>query len=140
MLAPIRPRPTIPSCMTLLSRGGDSIYPVDAVAIVAALALAFVLGVSDAPNATAALVPARAAPWHVALLFSAVLHAVGALLGGTAVALTVSRLLSVPHADVSAAFAAGCLATIVFAASAAHVGIPTSATYGLVGGLVGAAL
>ena len=98
------------------------------------------LGISDAPNATAALLAARAAPWHVALLFSASLHAVGALAGGTAVALTVTRLISVPSGHVSSAFAAGCLAAVTFGVVAARVGIPTSATYGLVGGLVGAAL
>jgi PiT family inorganic phosphate transporter len=113
---------------------------VDVVAIVAALGLAFVLGVSDAPNATSALVASRAAPWHAALLFSFALHALGALLGGTAVALTVSRLVSVPKGDLPSAYAAACLATIVFTVAAARLGLPSSATYGLVGGLVGAGL
>ena len=112
----------------------------DVVAIAAALGLAFVLGLSDAPNATSALVAARAAPWHVALAFSFALHALGALLGGTAVALTVAGLVQVPRHDVAPAFAAGCLAAVVFGAAAARTGLPTSATYGLVGGLVGAAL
>jgi hypothetical protein len=40
---------------------------VDVVAIGAALGLAFVLGISSAPNAASALVAARAAPWRVAL-------------------------------------------------------------------------
>jgi inorganic phosphate transporter, PiT family len=113
---------------------------VDAVAIAAALGLAFALGVSDAPNATAALVASRAAPWHVALLFSGVLHAVGALAGGTAVALTMTHLVGVPHGDVASVVAAGCLAAVAFGGAAARIGIPTSATYGLVGGLVGASL
>jgi PiT family inorganic phosphate transporter len=113
---------------------------VDVVAIAAALGLAFVLGLSDAPNATSALVAARAAPWHVALVFSFALHTLGALLGGTAVALTVAQLVHVPEHDVASAFAAGCLAAVVFGAVSARIGIPTSATYGMVGGLVGAAL
>lgn len=112
----------------------------DVVAIVAALGLAFVLGVSDAPNATSALVASRAAPWHAALLFSFTLHALGALLGGTAVALTVSGLVSVPGSDLPSAYAAACLAAIIFVAGAARLGVPSSATYGLLGGLVGAAL
>ena len=112
----------------------------DVVAIVAALGLAFVLGVSDAPNATSALVASRAAPWHAALLYSFALHALGALLGGTAVALTVSRLVSVSRGDLPSAYAAACLAAIVFVAGAARLGLPSSATYGLVGGLVGAGL
>jgi PiT family inorganic phosphate transporter len=113
---------------------------VDVVAIAAALGLAFVLGVSDAPNATAALVASRAAPWHAALVFSSLLHALGALLGGTAVALTVSRLVEMPRGDLPAAYAAACIATVAFVAAAARLGLPSSATYALVGGLVGAAL
>jgi PiT family inorganic phosphate transporter len=113
---------------------------VDVAALAAALCLAFVLGVSDAPNATAALVAARAAPWHVALLFSGVLHAAGALIGGTAVALTMTHLVRVAPGDVPPLVAAGSLAAVAFGVAAARVGIPTSATYGLVGGLVGAAL
>ncbi len=112
----------------------------DVVAIAAALALAFVLGVSDAPNATSALVASRAAPWHAALAFSFALHALGALVGGTAVALTISGLVAVPHADAPSAWAAACAAAVVFVVGAARLGLPTSATYGLLGGLVGAAL
>lgn len=112
----------------------------DVVAIGTALGLAFVLGISDAPNAASALIASRASPWHAALAFSFAMHALGALLGGTAVALTMSSLISVPRADLPAAYAAGGLAAIAFVVGAARLGIPTSATYGLVGGLVGAAL
>ncbi|MCZ7587468.1 MAG: inorganic phosphate transporter [Gaiella sp.] len=110
------------------------------VAIAGALGLAFVLGISSAPNATSALVASRAAPWHAALGFSFLLHALGALLGGTAVALTIAGLVSVPAADVATVYAAGCVATIGFVAAAARLGLPTSATHGLIGGLTGAAL
>jgi PiT family inorganic phosphate transporter len=113
---------------------------VDIVAIAGALGFAFVLGVSDAPNATSALLASRAASWHVALAYSFVLHAAGALAGGTAVALTVSGLVRTTPADLASAFAAACLATIVLVAAAARAGLPASATYGLVGGLVGAGL
>jgi PiT family inorganic phosphate transporter len=113
---------------------------VDVVAIASALGLAFVLGISDAPNATAALVASRAAPWHAALAFSFALHALGALLGGTAVALTMTGLVSVPKGDLPAAYAAACLATVIFVAGTARLGLPASATYGLLGGLAGAAL
>jgi PiT family inorganic phosphate transporter len=113
---------------------------VDVVAIAGALGLAFVFGVSSAPNATSALVASRAAPWHLALGFSFLLHALGALLGGTAVALTIAGLVSVPAADVPTVYAAGCVATIAFVFGAARLGLPTSATHGLIGGLTGAAL
>ena len=112
----------------------------DVVAIAAALGLALVLGISSAPNAASALVASRAAPWRVALGYSFVLHAVGALLGGTAVALTIARLVSVPDDEVASVYAAGSIAAIAFVAVAARLGLPTSATHGLVGGLAGAAL
>jgi PiT family inorganic phosphate transporter len=113
---------------------------VDVVAIAAALGLALVLGISSAPNAASALVASRAASWRVALGYSFLLHAVGALLGGTAVALTIARLVSVPDDEVASVYAAGSIAAIAFVAVAARLGLPTSATHGLVGGLAGAAL
>lgn len=112
----------------------------DVVAIAAALGLALVLGISSAPNAASALVASRAASWRVALGYSFLLHAVGALLGGTAVALTIARLVSVPDDEVASVYAAGSIAAIAFVAVAARLGLPTSATHGLVGGLAGAAL
>jgi inorganic phosphate transporter, PiT family len=112
---------------------------VDVVAIVAALGLAFVLGVSDAPNASSALIVSRAAGWPVALAFSFCLHALGALVAGTAVAVTVDGLVRVGRDDVPSAYAAGALAAVAFVAAAASVGIPASASYGLLGGLIGAA-
>ena len=112
----------------------------DVVAIGAALGLAFVLGISSAPNAASALIASRAAAWRVALGYSFVLHAVGALLGGTAVALTIAGLVSVPADEVATVYASGCIAAIAFGAVAARLGLPTSATHGLVGGLIGAGL
>jgi len=113
---------------------------VDVVAIAAALGLAFVLGISDAPNATAALVASRAAGWRGAIAFSFTLHLLGALLGGTAVALTMNGLVSVGKDDVAPVYASASLAAILFVAAAARFGIPSSATYGVIGGLAGAAV
>lgn len=110
----------------------------DVVAIAAALGLAFVLGISDAPNATAALVASRAAEWRAAIAFSFVFHLLGALAGGTAVALTIDGLVQVDTADVPAVYAAACLAAIGFVSTGARRGLPTSATYGVIGGLAGA--
>lgn len=110
------------------------------VAVVAAIGLAFVFGMSDAPNAASALIASRAAPWHTALAFSFLLHAAGALAGGTAVALTMTTLVHVGPHDLPGVVGAACAASILFVAGAARLGIPTSATYGLMGGLVGGAL
>jgi len=111
-----------------------------ALTVVVALAFAFVLGVSDAPNATAALVGTHAARYRPAAAFSFVFHVAGGVLGGSAVAVTIGTLLDLTGNDLVVAYAAGCLAAVVFTLLAARVGLPTSASFGLVGGLVGAGL
>jgi PiT family inorganic phosphate transporter len=113
---------------------------VEAIAVAAAFGLAFVLGVSVSPNATAALVVSRAAALPIATVFSALLHGLGVLVGGTAVAITVNGLVRVAPGDVAWVYSVGCLSAIVFVFIASRLGIPASATYGLVGGLIGAAL
>ena len=112
----------------------------EAVAVVLALGFAFVLGVSDAPNASSMLVGTRTASYRAAMAFGFACHAAGAFIGGTAVAFTIAGLVDVGAADVPAAFGAGSLAAIVLVAVGARSGIPVSASVGLVGGLVGAAL
>ena len=114
--------------------------PVDIVAVGAALGLAFVLGISVAPNAAAALVVSRTAGWHQALAFSFLLHAVGVLIGGTAVAVTVNGLVRVGRGDVALVYSVASLAAVAFVVVAGRLGIPASATYGMIGGLVGAAV
>jgi PiT family inorganic phosphate transporter len=108
-------------------------------AVVVALAFAFVLGVSDAPNASAALVGTRTARYGPTMVFSFAFHALGGLFGGTAVAATVVGMIDVSGQDAGAAYTAGALAAVVFVVVATHLGLPTSASFGLVGGLVGAA-
>ena len=71
-------------------------------AVVVALVFAFVLGVSDAPNASAALVGTGTARYAPAMLFSFVFHAVGGLIGGTAVAATVAGMIHVSGQDAGA--------------------------------------
>lgn len=109
-------------------------------AIVAALGLAFVLGVGDAPNATATLLANRAGRRDHVMAASFTFHVIGGLLGGTAVAKTVVGILDVPTQDVAPAYAAASLAAVVFMAVCAWTGLPASASYGLIGGLVGAGL
>lgn len=108
-------------------------------AVVVALVFAFVLGVSDAPNASAALVGTGTARYRPAMLFSFVFHVVGGLVGGTAVAASVAGMIDVSGPDAGAAYTAGALAAALFVLTATRLGLPTSASFGLVGGLVGAA-
>jgi PiT family inorganic phosphate transporter len=113
---------------------------VEALAVALALGFAFVLGVSDAPNASSMLIGTKTASYRSAMAFSFTFHAAGAFLGGTAVAVTIAQLVDVAPGDVPATFGAASLAAILLVTVGARLGIPVSASVGLVGGLVGAAL
>lgn len=112
----------------------------EALAVALALGFAFVLGVSDAPNASSMLIGTRTASYRAAIAFGFAFHAAGAFVGGTAVAFTIARLVDVAADEVPAVFGAASLAAILLVTVGARLGIPVSASVGLVGGLVGAAL
>ena len=78
------------------------------------LVFAFVLGVSDAPNASATLIAARAASYRRAMAFSFLAHAAGGLLAGEAVALTMRSLVHVAAADLPAVYLTGGVAALAF--------------------------
>lgn len=111
-----------------------------ALALAAAVVLAFHFGVADAPNATAALLGSGAATPRRALGVSGTFHLLGGILGGSAVAGTLGGLVAVAGAHAVVVYAAACLAAVGVVAAAARLGVPTSAAFGLVGGLVGAAV
>ncbi len=107
-------------------------------AVAGALLLAILLGVSDAPNATASLVAGRAGPYRGILAWSVLWHFVGALVAGLAVARTIVGLVRLPPSLLVASLGVGCIASAVFTLMAARRGLPVSASVGLVGGLAGA--
>jgi PiT family inorganic phosphate transporter len=111
---------------------------VTVVAVLAALGLAVALGAGDAPNATATLVATKLGRPAQVTALSFVSHLAGGLLGGTAVARTITSILDLPANEVAEAYAGACLAAVAFMALCAWAGIPASASYGLIGGLVGA--
>ncbi len=104
------------------------------------LALAALLGVSDAPNAVAPLVSSRTRAYLPVAGWSVLWHLVGGLLAGTLVAQTTVGLVDVPAGSLAAVLAAGCWAAVVFTWAATRLGLPASASVSLVGGLAGAAL
>ncbi len=108
-------------------------------ALIAVIGFAFMLGVSDAPNASAALLAARATSYRGAIAFAFVLHVAGGLVAGQAVARTMISLVHVAPSQVAGTYLAGGTATIAFTLAATRRGIPVSASIGLVGGLAGAA-
>ncbi len=110
----------------------------DLVAAAAAVGLAALLGVSDAPNSTAALVSARSGSYPAVAAWSIGWHLVGGLVAGTAVARTVVGLVHVGPHLLEPALASGCIASVGFTWLTTRRGFPTSASVGLVGGLAGA--
>ena len=109
------------------------------VALVVVIAFAFMLGVSDAPNASAVLIASRAASYRRAMAFSFLASAAGGLLAGEAVALTMSSLVHVPAGELAGTYLAGGVASLGFTLLLTRQGVPVSASIALVGGLVGAA-
>jgi PiT family inorganic phosphate transporter len=109
-------------------------------ALLVVIGFAFMLGVSDAPNASASLLAARATSYRGAVAFAFLFHVVGGMLAGQAVARTMVGLVHVAPTQVAATYLAGGLATIGFSLIGTRRGLPVSASIGLVGGLVGAAV
>ena len=109
--------------------------------LVLALSFAVTNGFNDASATVATMIACGAASPGRAVVLAAVCGFAGAMLGGTAVALTMIGLLSVPLGNG--------LVYVIFAALAGAVawnlvcsirGIPSSSTHALVGGLIGAGI
>jgi PiT family inorganic phosphate transporter len=115
------------------------VSPTGIAALVVVIGFAFVLGVSDAPNASAVLIASRSASYRRAMAFSFVASAAGGLLAGEAVALTMTSLVHVPAGDLPGTYLAGGVASLAFTLLLTRHSVPVSASIALVGGLSGAA-
>jgi len=111
---------------------------VSALLVVAALAFAALLGVSDAPNASAALIAARTGTYSGIAVWSVVWHMVGGVLAASAVARTMVEMVHVGPARSAPVLASACLTAVAFTWVTTRRGLPTSASVALVGGLAGA--
>lgn len=109
-------------------------------ALVVAIGFGFMLGVSDAPNATASLIASRVTSYPKAMMLSFIAHTLGGLFAGEAVALTMASLVHVPPNRTAVTYLIGGLVSIGFTLLLTHRGIPVSASIALVGGLAGAAI
>ena len=119
-------------------------HPFIAFAIVAALAFDFVNGFHDSANAIATVVATKVLTPAQALLMAGAFNFLGPFLLGTAVAATIGKGI-IQTGSIDAAL----LPSIVFGALIGailwnlitwYVGLPSSSSHALVGGLVGAAL
>jgi PiT family inorganic phosphate transporter len=113
------------------------------VAIVAVIALAllfdFTNGFHDAANSVATVVATRAMPARWAPWFSALFNFGAFFVVGTAVANTVAKVVEHDSEGVAVVFAA-LIAAITWNYLTWYVGMPSSSSHAIIGGLVGAGL
>jgi len=113
------------------------------VAIVAVIALAllfdFTNGFHDAANSVATVVATRAMPARWAPWFSAFFNFSAFFVVGTAVANTVAKVVKHDSEGVAVVFAA-LIAAITWNYVTWYVGMPSSSSHAIIGGLVGAGL
>jgi PiT family inorganic phosphate transporter len=130
-------------------------YPWLFVTMILVVGILFVNGWSDAPNAISTCISTKAMKIKPALIMTGILNFVGLLIMfyiSTGVAQTIQDMISFtgPYTDFNLTceqsfvalkiLSASMLAVIIFGVFASLVGIPSSQTHSLVGGLVGAGL
>jgi PiT family inorganic phosphate transporter len=113
------------------------------IAVVAVIALAllfdFTNGFHDAANSVATVVATRAMSPRIAVAFSAFFNFLAYFFVGTAVANTVSKVVDANYAGVAVVFAA-LIGAISWNYLTWWIGMPSSSSHALLGGLVGAGL
>ena len=113
------------------------------IAVIAVIALALLFdfsnGFHDAANSVATVVATRAMPPKVAVGFSALFNFLAYFFVGTAVANTVSKVVESEYAGVAVVFAA-LVGAITWNYLTWWIGMPSSSSHALIGGLVGAGL
>ncbi|MBL7065745.1 MAG: inorganic phosphate transporter [Anaerolineae bacterium] len=114
--------------------------PVLIIFIVTALAFDFLSGFHGSANIVATMISSRAMGPRRALLLSAVAYFIAPFLFGVAVATTIGQQVVQPYANTMAVVLAALLAAIVWNLITWFLGIPSSSSHALVGGLVGATL
>ncbi len=113
--------------------------PIVAIAIIGvALFFDFINGFHDSSNVVATMISSRAMSARKALALSAVAHFCGPFLFGVAVAKTIGHDVVDPKAITVAVIFAALLAATVWNIITWVLGIPSSSSHALVGGLIGA--
>ena len=107
--------------------------------LVAALAFEYINGFHDTANAIATVVSTKVLTPRVAVVWAAFWNLIGALFG-TAVAKTISTGLVEPSAATMTTVLCALLAAIVWNLFTWWLGLPSSSSHALIGGLCGAAM
>jgi len=114
--------------------------PLLIVFVAIALTFDFLNGFHDSANVVATMIASRAMSPRRALLLSATAHFAGPFLFGVAVATTIGHEIVQLYASTLAVVLAALLASIAWNLITWFLGIPSSSSHALVGGLVGAAI
>jgi PiT family inorganic phosphate transporter len=106
--------------------------------VVTALAFDLINGFHDSANVVAPMISSRAMNPRQALLLSAIAHFIAPFLFGVAVAKTIGHDIVQPYANTLEVSLAAMLGAILWNLITWALGIPSSSSHALVGGLVGA--
>jgi PiT family inorganic phosphate transporter len=115
----------------------DALTAVAMFGIVMSLVFAFTNGYNDAGADVATVVSSGAASVKGALLMAGVSNFVGAMIGGSAVVLTLQGVLTNEIASVGLAIFSAVAAANIWNVLTWYYGIPSSSTHALIGGLMG---
>jgi PiT family inorganic phosphate transporter len=111
------------------------------VAVILAFAFTFTNGFQDASSVAASFIASRSAQPKQGIIYVAGMDFLGALLGGSAVAFTITGLLLMePSQELVAVTLAALIGATAWNLATWKFGLPSSSTHALIGGLVGAGL
>lgn len=117
------------------------IDPIAVAALLIAFAFTFTNGFQDAGAIAATFVASRSASPRQGIVLVAGMDVLGAVLGGSAVAFTLSGLLVVTESDQTlAVLLVGLASASAWNLVTWYRGLPSSSTHALIGGLIGAAV
>lgn len=109
------------------------------VVVLAALIFALTNGLHDASSVVATMIACGAATPIQAVFLAAVFGLTGAVLGGSAVANTIAKIVNVPiQPDLLWILLAALIGAVAWNLITWYLGLPSSSTHALVGGLIGA--
>jgi PiT family inorganic phosphate transporter len=120
--------------------GLDSLSTYAIVIIALALVFDFLNGFHDAANSIATVVSTRVLTPGIAVIWAAFFNFIAVFVLGVAVAKTVGKGIIVPEAVNNHVLLSGLMGAITWNLLTWWLGLPTSSSHALIGGLVGAAL
>jgi len=114
------------------------VSPIIIAIVILALLYAFLNGVNDSSSIVATMISSRALSPRAALGLTAVAEFLGPFIFGIAVAKTIGHGIVLPEAISSSVILAAMLAAVSWNLLTGYLGLPSSSSHALIGGLIGA--